>query len=157
MATAYFFVSSYGREGPFREDFLAAARAKHLALRAALDGRDEERPRVEGSDGTSEALPPFGAHLGAEHLAELPSSFNVFVMREREAVSRSVDAAESLMRSMEGQGSVNPSIDPKTMKDRGARAIYVWALRRATVAILRQLPETRPLAEDFERRWFEPG
>lgn len=57
-AIRYWFVSSFGREGPYDDLGTAMGRAGTLAAQAAAKGRDDERPRVECSDGTSQALRP---------------------------------------------------------------------------------------------------
>jgi len=149
-ALRYFFVSSYGREGPFADIETAIARADTLATRAAVDGRDEERPRLECSDGSREELRPFGAELDARSFAELPRAGLPTVLRERETVAARV---AHLQDFEDGMDRIDDA-DVARVADRGARAIYLWTLRRTALLVMRQLPELRPLADTWERRWY---
>lgn len=152
MTTQYFFVSSYGREGPFADEYLAAGRAEALAVRAAADGRDRECPRVEGSDGTARHLSPFGALLHADDIKRLPRSFERPVNRDREEAEFVAQCADTLVERLTERSEEAPAV----LKDKGAQAIYTWTLRRAILALLVRLPETRALARELEARWYAP-
>lgn len=153
MATRYFFVSSYGREGPFEDEYLAAGRAEALAVRAAADGRDRECPRIEGNDGTARHLAPFGSHLHVDDFKRLPRSFERPVMREREDAEFVAQCADTLVERLTERRAEE---EPLVLKDNGARAIYTWTLRRAALALLLRLPDTRDLARELEKRWYAP-
>lgn len=152
-ARRYWLRSSFGHDGPFDSLGAALSRAQTLALAAAKQGRDGERPRVECDDGTAHRLPPFGSYLRHDDLARLSLPLDPVVRRERAAVEHLTSCAEEFAERMLAT-SQSDVVVPGKMKDPAARAIYTWSMRRTALVAMRLVPELRPLADTWEQRWF---
>ena len=163
----WWFVSSYGKSGPYATEESARARADDLAITAAVEGHDDERPRIESSDGTIVHLPPFGALLRADAIQLLPSPGRNLIGRaitEERAnaatLARLFDGIVDTVRSAQREHGKHIadegrySCDPGTINDNAARAVYLWSVRRALIAMLGMLPETHATRDSYEREWF---
>ena len=144
----FFVECSFGKFGPFDEEFEAHVETATHALEAVDRGLEDERPRVVSSTGVVKELEPFGALLSVASI-EQPVSKDNRIRRERENVAKMASLAAQAFGAHDEDVNYR---DPTKIKDKLARTVYVWTFRKLALFSL-DMCGCGELASELARTW----